>query len=168
MRLADYTDYSLRVLMYCAARPHERVTISDLALLHGVSRNHLTKVITDLGRQGLLHTTRGRGGGVQLAQPPAHIRLGDVVRAAETDWRLVECFDRARNQCALMPTCKLKHALSAAMQAFFDELDTRTLADLLPTANARRAPAATAAVVQLPRRRHARTNVPPQRRPRHG
>ena len=44
MRLAEYTDYTLRVLMYCAAHPQRLVTISELAEHHGVSRNHLMKI----------------------------------------------------------------------------------------------------------------------------
>src|SRR5690606_11629533 len=116
MRLAEYTDYTLRVLMYCAARPHQMVTISELAAYHGVSRNHLMKIVTDLGRQGLLETTRGRGGGLRLLKDPAQVRIGDVVRASETDFRLVECFDPGFNRCTLSPTCRLKGLLDTALQ----------------------------------------------------
>ena len=137
MRLAEYTDYSLRVLMYCAARPQQMVTIAALAEHHGVSRNHLMKIVTDLGRQGLLETTRGRGGGLRLLQDPASIRIGDVVRACETDFRLVECFDERSNQCTLNPSCRLKGLFHAALRAYFQELDAMTLADItLPVAAA--------------------------------
>lgn len=131
MRLAEYTDYTLRVLMYCAARPHQMVTISELAAYHGVSRNHLMKIVTDLGRQGLLETTRGRGGGLRLLKDPAQVRIGDVVRASETDFRLVECFDPGFNRCTLSPTCRLKGLLDTALQAYFQELDRMTLADIV-------------------------------------
>ena len=130
MRLAEYTDYTLRVLMYCAVRPQQRVTISELAEFHGVSRNHLMKIVTDLGRQGVLETTRGRGGGLRLLRDPAKIRIGDVVRASETDFRLVECFDPDTNQCALSPACRLKDLLGTALRAYFKELDGMTLADI--------------------------------------
>lgn len=138
MRLAEYTDYTLRVLMYCAARPERLVTISELAERHDVSRNHLTKIVTDLGRQGLLETTRGRGGGLRLRQDPATIRIGDVVRASETDFRLVECFDPGSNQCTLSPTCRLKGLFDTALRAYFRELDGKTLADLVMPPSARR------------------------------
>ena len=39
MRLAEYTDYTLRVLMYCAAQPDGLITIAELAERHGVSKN---------------------------------------------------------------------------------------------------------------------------------
>jgi Rrf2 family transcriptional regulator, nitric oxide-sensitive transcriptional repressor len=136
MRLADYTDYTLRVLMYCAARPQQMVTISELAESHGVSRNHLMKIVTDLGRQGVLETTRGRGGGLRLLKDPAKLRVGDVVRASETDFRLVDCFDPATNQCTLTPSCRLKGLFKSALQAYFKELDVMTLADMVVPAAA--------------------------------
>jgi len=131
MRLAEYTDYTLRVLMYCAAHRDERVTIADLAERHGLSKNHLMKIVNDLARQGLLETTRGRGGGLRLVEDPARIRVGDVVRACETDFRLVECFDASSNACTLSPGCSLKHLLDSALQAYFKTLDAATLADIV-------------------------------------
>jgi Rrf2 family nitric oxide-sensitive transcriptional repressor len=130
MRLAEYTDYTLRVLMYCAARPQQLVTIGELAEQHQVSKNHLMKIVNDLARQGVIETTRGRGGGLRLLQSPADIRIGDVVRASETDFRMVECFDSRTNHCTLTPTCRLKHVLDAALKAYFHELDGATLADI--------------------------------------
>jgi len=130
MRLAEYTDYTLRVLMYCAAHPQQRVTIGELAEHHGVSKNHLMKIVNDLARQGLLETTRGHGGGLRLLKDPAAIRIGDVVRASETDFRLVECFDARTNLCTLAPTCRLKHLFDSALRAYFKELDGATLADI--------------------------------------
>ena len=51
MRLSEYTDYTLRVLMYCARNPQARVTIGELAAHHALSKNHLMKVVNDLARQ---------------------------------------------------------------------------------------------------------------------
>ena len=130
MRLAEYTDYTLRVLMYCAARPQQLVTIGELADHHRVSKNHLMKIVNDLARQGILETTRGRGGGLRLMRDAGQIRVGDVVRASETDFRLVECFDPESNQCTLSPSCRLKGLFSDALKAYLKELDGMTLAEL--------------------------------------
>ena len=138
MRLAEYTDYTLRVLMYCAAHPDRLVTIGELAEQHGVSKNHLMKIVNDLARQGVRETTRGRGGGLRLLRAPADIRVGDVVRSSETDFRLVECFDRSTNACSLTPSCRLKGVFHAALQAYFKELDAATLADIVRPAPAAR------------------------------
>ena len=130
MRLSEYTDYTLRVLMYCALHRQRLVTVGELAAHHGLSKNHLMKVVNDLARQGLIETTRGRGGGLRLLKAPEHIRVGDVVRASETDFRLVECFDPATDQCTLTPSCRLKGLFSDALAAYFKELDRMTLAEL--------------------------------------
>jgi Rrf2 family nitric oxide-sensitive transcriptional repressor len=140
MRLAEFTDYTLRVLMYCASNPDRLVTIAEIADMHGVSKNHLMKIVNDLGRQGVLETVRGRGGGVRLLKPATEIRVGDVVRSTETDFRLVECFDDTTNACSMSPTCRLKRLLEAALRAYFRELDDQTLADLVgPPVNPGRA-----------------------------
>ena len=130
MRLTQWTDYTLRVLMYCAARPQQLVTIGELADHYDVSKNHLMKIVNDLARQGMVETTRGRGGGLRLVKDPDQIRVGDVVRKSETDFRLVECFDPETNRCTLSPSCRLKGLFSDALNAYFKELDGMTLADL--------------------------------------
>lgn len=159
MRLSEYTDYSLRVLMYCAAHPGRLVTIGELAEHHQVSKNHLMKVVNDLSRQGVIETTRGRGGGLRLLQSADQIRVGDIVRASETDFRLVECFDPATNVCTLTPSCHLKQVFGNALQAYFRELDGVTLTDLVPPPSAatagrsRPSKAAEPVRVALPKRR---------------
>ena len=130
MRLTDYTDYTLRVLMYCALHPERTVTIAELAESHAVSKNHLMKIVNDLARQGLLQTTRGRGGGLRLLKRAADIRIGVVVRQTETDFRLVECFDASHNTCTLIAHCQLKQVFRKALQSYLAELDKVTLADI--------------------------------------
>jgi Rrf2 family nitric oxide-sensitive transcriptional repressor len=158
VRLAEYTDYTLRVLMYCAANPQRLVTIAELAEQHGVSKNHLMKIVNDLARQGVIQTTRGRGGGLRLLRDPADIRVGEVVRNSETDFRLVECFDGSTNTCTLTASCRLKGLFDAALQAYFRELDAATLADI--SAPAPRRPGARTVPMSAPStRRHATTKA---------
>lgn len=133
MRLTHWSDYSLRVLMYCAAcaQREKPATISEIAEAHGISRSHLTKIVMTLAGLGLLETTRGRGGGLRLLRPANQIVLGAVIRQTETDFTLVECFDRQHNTCRLDGYCRLKGALQQAMDRYLAALDSVTLADLL-------------------------------------
>jgi len=136
MRLTRFTDYSLRVLMYLAARPGTHATISEIAAAFAISESHLTKVVHHLGRKGLLSNRRGRGGGIELGCPAASINIGAVVRAAEAHTALVECFDPGTNHCVITPVCGLRNLLTDALEAFYATLDRCTLEDI--TRNRRR------------------------------
>jgi Rrf2 family transcriptional regulator, nitric oxide-sensitive transcriptional repressor len=140
MRLTQRTDYSLRVLMYCAATQGRAAlpTVAEIAQAHGISRSHLTKIVMALSASGWLETTRGRGGGLRLLRPAAQIRLGDVVRQTEADFQLVECFDAAGNTCRMGGRCRLQSVLGQAMDACLAVLDGVTLADLVAPAAAAR------------------------------
>jgi len=132
MRLTQWTDYALRVLMYCAEHQQraQPVTITEIAQSHGISRSHLTKIVHDLAGRGWIETTRGRGGGMRLLKSASEISLGAVVRDTETDFNMVECFDRTHNQCRVVEHCTLKKVLYQATQHFLAELDGVTLADV--------------------------------------
>jgi Rrf2 family nitric oxide-sensitive transcriptional repressor len=130
MKLTFYSDYSLRLLMYVSVKRDGLVTIQEVADAYGISKNHLMKVAFELGRKGFLETVRGRGGGLRLARPPERIGVGEVVRAMEEDFTMVECFDPRTNQCVITGPCRLRGALSRALKAYFAVLDEYTLADL--------------------------------------
>ena len=124
MRLTLHTDYSLRVLIHLAAGDQERSSISEIAEAYDISRNHLMKVVHELGRGGFINTIRGRGGGFTLARPANQIRIGDVVRFSETDLKLVDW-----TTCVIKGSCGLIGVLDEARRAFLDVLDRYTIAD---------------------------------------
>ena len=152
MRLTQWTDYSLRVLMYCAAseQREQRATVGEIAEAHGISRSHLTKIVHQLGAQGLLETTRGRGGGMRLSQPASQINVGAVVRQTETDFNMVECFDPGSNHCGLIQNCRLKGVLHQATASYLAVLDAVTLADLVAPAAPKRVQAPLSRRGQVP------------------
>ena len=131
MKLTEYTDYTLRTLIYLGLNPDRLVTIQEIADAYGISKNHLMKVAHQLGLQGLVETTRGRSGGLKLKAAPKSIRIGEVVRLTEGGFPLVECFTPAANECVITRDCKLKSVLKRALNEFFKVLDGCTLADLL-------------------------------------
>jgi Rrf2 family nitric oxide-sensitive transcriptional repressor len=130
MRLTDFSDYALRLLMYAAARRDRLITIEETARINGISRAHLMKVANQLTRAGFLRAVRGRSGGLVLARAPELIGLGDVLRATEPDFALVQCF-RPDNSCRITSRCRLRGVLGEALAAFSETLDRYTLADLL-------------------------------------
>lgn len=143
MRLTTYTDYALRTLMHLAANRDRLVTIQDIAQLHGIAKNHLTKVVHQLGLLGVVETVRGRNGGIKLGAEPARINIGAVVRSTEPDFFMAECFNKNRNECLYSPSCMLKTVLGSATAAYLQVLDGVTLEDILKKNSARNSHAAT-------------------------
>jgi Rrf2 family transcriptional regulator, nitric oxide-sensitive transcriptional repressor len=129
MQLTKYTDYSLRVLIHLAAHPERLATIPEVSAAYGISRNHLMKVVLNLARHGFIRTQQGKNGGMRLARPAIEINIGDVVRAMEASFDLVECFNMASNTCVLADDCGIKGMLRQANHAFLAILDRFTLAD---------------------------------------
>ena len=129
MRLTRYTDYSLRVLIYLGLSEPRQASIADISRAYGISENHLTKVVHQLGLLGFVKTTRGRGGGLRIGKPPEQIIIGQVVRQTEEDLALVECF--SNGACAIIGVCRLRGVVGEALAAFLTVLDRYTLADLL-------------------------------------
>jgi len=131
MQLTVHTDYALRVLLYLAHFPDRRVGTEEISTAYGISKNHLVRVVQTLADNGFVRVTVGRAGGVELAREPKDIGLGDIVRATETSFRLVECHDVVNNTCPIVPVCGLKGMLDAALAAFLAELDKQSLASLV-------------------------------------
>ncbi len=129
MRLTAFSDYALRLLMMAESADPKLVTIEEVAKRYGISKTHLMKVANLLTRTGFLQAVRGRAGGLRLAKAASEIKIGDVVRATEPDFGLVECF-LTGNQCQITNICRLPVILENALQAFLAVLDQYTLADV--------------------------------------
>jgi len=131
MQLTQYTDYSLRVLIYLGINPDHRCTITEISEAFDINRNHLVKVVHNLSSSGWITTIRGKSGGMLLSFAPEQINIGAVIRHTEPHMDLLECFNHEENSCVISPACKLRHALYKARKAFLDVLDSYTLADVL-------------------------------------
>lgn len=148
MRLTSYTDYALRTLMYLAMKRDSLVTIGDIAEDHAIAKNHLTKVVHQLGTLGYVETVRGRNGGLRLAIEPEDINIGEVVRHTETDFHMAACFDPDAAGCMYSATCSLKGLLAKATDAYLAVLDGVTLKDMVAPAPRRKGAGKGAPAVQ--------------------
>lgn len=131
MRLTLRTNLAMRTLMHCAVRYPDSLRTADVARACNASFHHVAQVVNQLESEGYLNTTRGRGGGIQLAKPADEISVGKVFRVFEADLPFAECMDQTRNTCPLTSACLLKGMLCDALGAFYATLDRQTVADLV-------------------------------------
>lgn len=132
MQLTQYTDYSLRVLIYLSQKKEDELaTISEIADFYGISRNHLVKVVHNLATNGFIQTLRGKHGGMKLSRPASEIGVGEVVRKTEPNFYIAECFNKNNTSCVIVPICSLKSMLFEARTNFLKVLDSYTIANTL-------------------------------------
>jgi Rrf2 family transcriptional regulator, nitric oxide-sensitive transcriptional repressor len=136
MKLTQYSDLGLRLLMYLALRKGESVTIQEVSDRFGVSKNHMVKISHQLTKSGLIESTRGRNGGVSLSRPPESISVEEALRATEDNFDLVECFNALQNRCVITDVCRLSGVLDSALAAFFNVLRGVSLSDLVKNGKA--------------------------------
>lgn len=128
MQLTKHTDFSLRVLIFLSLQEDSSlVTIDDIASNFRILKNHLTKVVHQLAKQGFIKTLRGKNGGICLAHSPDRMNLGEIIKAMEANIEVVNC---ETPTCPLVNHCELKGILNEAQQAFFTTLEQYSLADI--------------------------------------
>ncbi|MCA8989901.1 MAG: Rrf2 family transcriptional regulator [Planctomycetaceae bacterium] len=132
MTLSLQTDYSLRTLMYLAARHPNRCQIAEIAEFFGISKDHLAKAVRRLGQEGYLRTIRGIGGGIELAKSAEQVSVGEVIERIEGQQHLLDCV-AMEGVCRIEKACKLKGVLAEAERLQRDYLNRIRLSDVVST-----------------------------------
>lgn len=128
MRLTQFSDFAVRVMLYLAAHTERLCSVGEIAGAYEISDNHLMKVVSKLAAEGYVESIRGRNGGIRLGRPATEINIGKLIRYTEGDIDLVGCA-----QCKVNGVCKLPGPLDLALAAFFAVLERYSLAEVLGT-----------------------------------
>ena len=136
MRLAKGTDFAYRILMLVAMNDERSLTVETVASALRLSRTHCMKLIAKLSSNGFLKTTRGRGGGLVLGMAAEDIRMGDVAKAMEADFGVVECLcprcnDDPQPDCPMFGGCEMSRVMSRSVKQFMASLNEHTLAEIV-------------------------------------
>lgn len=113
MRLSNMADYAV-VTMSAAARHcgGARTSATELSAETGIALPTTQKLVNILSKAGLLRSSRGMGGGIQLARPAAAINLADIIEAVEGPIAMTSCVDSAKHakgeHCAMEGSCNVQ------------------------------------------------------------
>ena len=78
--LNQTATYALRAMGFLARNNNGQPILSaTIAQEMNIPKNFLSKILNRLSQAGLVHTTRGRNGGVALAGPARKIKLYEIV-----------------------------------------------------------------------------------------
>lgn len=133
MELTRKGDYAIRAMVYLAQQqPGQVIQTSMISQTQGIPETFLTKIIQTLQKAGLLITTRGVQGGVQLALPAAEISLLQVMEAVEGPLRLNRCA-RHQDACERSSFCPVHPVWVEASALLADKLGGISLAEVAGT-----------------------------------
>jgi len=130
MRLSNLADYA--VVTMTAAAHHcggGRISAAELASETHLPVPTVQKVVSKLTAAGLLRSTRGAGGGLQLARPAAAISVADIVEAVEGPIALTACIEGT--DCAVDQNCAVKPhwpVINSALRGALADISLTTLA----------------------------------------
>ena len=92
MRISTAADLGIRGMAFLAQNYRNGpVPMATICQEQGLPRQYTHKVFAALGRAGLVHTKRGKGGGFVLARPPADISILNIIEAIEGQLVLNSC-----------------------------------------------------------------------------
>jgi Rrf2 family protein len=83
MNLQRATRLALYAVLELAEQPDRQLSRADIAEKFGVSGNHLSKVMRELGKAGLVEAVRGVGGGYWFSGNAKRTTLMDVIEIFE-------------------------------------------------------------------------------------
>ena len=135
--LSQRTRYTIRALLHLADRYGEGpVQLSEIAEAQNIPPKFLTVMLSQMIREGLVSSRRGRDGGYWLARQPGQISYGELVRLTRGSLGLLPCasrfaYEKCKN-CISEDKCRLHRVMLMVRDETARILDGLTLADPIP------------------------------------
>ena len=135
--LSQRTRYTIRALLHLADRYGEGpVQLSEIAAAQNIPPKFLTVMLSQMIREGLVSSRRGREGGYWLARRPDEVSYGELVRLTRGSLGLLPCasrfaYQKCRN-CISEDKCRLHRVMLMVRDETARILDGLTLADSIP------------------------------------
>ncbi len=134
--LSQKTRYTIRALQHLSDTFGQgSVRLDAIAEAQNIPRKFLTVILSEMAREGIVISHRGREGGYELALPPLDIRYGDIIRLTRGSLALTPCASRNAhetcNNCLPEAECRLRALMLQLRDEMAAMLDRITLADEL-------------------------------------
>ena len=140
MVLKNQVEWALHCCAILSGIPEGRyLATRDLAELHGIPKEYLSKALQSLSQAGVVEATLGPAGGYRLAQAPAAITFLDIVEAVDGSQSTFVCTEIRKNlPCRPAgikdsKVCAVAKVMYGADEAWRAHLRSVRLSDLLDT-----------------------------------
>ncbi len=124
------TDYAVKALIHIGQNSKRRFSVAELAQELDIPYPFLRKTLQTLSGRGILISSKGKGGGFELARAPEKIYLTDLINIFHGPIELAECVFKEKT-CPDIKTCALREKILKLQKRFLAELRSITIASLL-------------------------------------
>ena len=124
LKLSKKTEYALMAAKYMALNNSSGYsTAKEISTSYNIPHQLVAKVLQAMAKNDIAVSAKGVNGGFILAKEPAEITLSDIIRAIETNYHIVDCFDEngSIDDCSKFDCCKIKDPL-AEIQKKIDKI----------------------------------------------
>lgn len=130
MTFSKTTEYALRTLALMASQEKELYSSDYLHTQLNIPKKYLQRLLTDLSKNGLITSIRGKFGGYSFARSIDQIFLSDIIEAVEGFKTTPSCFF-GFSECALDDPCAMHEVWEKSQTELIDTLSTTKLSELV-------------------------------------
>jgi Rrf2 family protein len=132
-------QHALRALIYLADKNAPGpVLIREIAAGAGVPPQSLAKILHGLRNQGLVKSTKGPGGGYQLARPGDAMRVAEVIEAVDGRLEMSKTCVLGLDRCTDEAGCALHDVWKRFRESYYSTIARMTLLDAAQALNRKR------------------------------
>jgi len=124
------TDYAVRALCCITEQKQEVISADQLVKSLKMPRPFLRKILQTLNKEGLLNSSKGKGGGFALAVSPGKITLTNIMKIFQGPIRLNECKFK-KSDCPYISDCLLKKKIDEIEKEVIAKLKVITIASII-------------------------------------
>lgn len=130
MILTKTTEYAVRVLTFMASQDdRELFSAKYLYEQLNIPYKYLTKLMTNLAKNGCLTSVRGRDGGFRITKKPNEISLAKIIEAVEGMNSFNACI-LGFHECSSENPCAMHFIWEKNKEEFIKTLETTSLDDI--------------------------------------
>ncbi|OPG95309.1 transcriptional regulator [Chryseobacterium mucoviscidosis] len=105
MKYTKATNYALHTMLFLAASKSDKPAgVQQLAKWQNVSPTYLSKILTILTKEGMIHSSSGARGGYTLQEKWEELTFLDIIQAIEGKTSLFDCCRHHKQGCLIQET----------------------------------------------------------------
>ncbi|MEI7596716.1 MAG: Rrf2 family transcriptional regulator [Bacteroidota bacterium] len=128
INISEATSIAIHSMVAIAS--NDRINAFEIAKVTKFSKNHISKVLQQVGKSGLIKSERGPSGGFSLAKPADEITLLDIYQIMEGSSNEEMCCNEKDHTCPFK-TCVFGGLTNRFAKEFIEYLRNKKLSDLI-------------------------------------